>query len=128
MEAAAATAITAAAPATGPAPNGTGKLWGKLKEPVRLGLPEGTCTKQAIRQKVWEFMERNDIANFPRPVYGRIPNFKGAGTAGQKVSELPEFQSARTTERLCSASRMAPAPSRYATWASSPNGKTNRTP
>jgi hypothetical protein len=44
-----------------------------------------TITKAQVRQKVWEFMEKNDIANFPRPVYQRIPNFKGAPIAGQRV-------------------------------------------
>jgi 5-formyltetrahydrofolate cyclo-ligase len=55
-------------------------------------------TKGSVRQKVWEFMEKNDIANFPRPVYHRIPNFKGAQAAGQQVATLPEFQMARTVK------------------------------
>ena len=52
-------------------------------------------TKDSIRRKIWDLMEKNDIANFPRPVYNRIPNFKGAYAAGNKVATLPEFQQAR---------------------------------
>ena len=78
-------------------------IWGKLKEPQKLDLYTGNSpdedntdiTKASIRKKVWEFMERNDIANFPRPVYHRIPNFKGASAAGSKVTTLPEFQEAK---------------------------------
>jgi 5-formyltetrahydrofolate cyclo-ligase len=43
-------------------------------------------------------MEKNDIANFPRPVYSRIPNFKGAQAAAQLFATLPEYQSARTVQ------------------------------
>lgn len=81
------------------------KIWGKLKEPQQISLPSPTenggadgVTKSSIRKKVWEFMERNDIANFPRPVYNRIPNFKGAAAAGIKVTELPEFKEAKTVK------------------------------
>lgn len=78
-------------------------IWGRLKEPEKLTLYTGNSsddeytdiTKNSIRKKVWEFMERNDIANFPRPVYHRIPNFKGAAAAGDKVTSLPEFQEAK---------------------------------
>ena len=78
-------------------------IWGRLKEPQKLSLYTGSpsdevqndLTKATIRKKVWEFMERNDIANFPRPVYHRIPNFKGASAAGDKVTTLSEFQEAK---------------------------------
>ena len=53
------------------------KIWGKLKEPTKLSVSLEEDTKSSIRQKVWETIEKNDIANFPRPVYNRIPNFKG---------------------------------------------------
>jgi 5-formyltetrahydrofolate cyclo-ligase len=54
-------------------------------ETLNLGTGENT-TKAVVRQKVWEYMEKNDIANFPRPVYHRIPNFKGAQSAGNLFS------------------------------------------
>ena len=53
-------------------------------ETLNLGTGENT-TKAVVRQKVWEYMEKNDIANFPRPVYHRIPNFKGAQIAGKPI-------------------------------------------
>lgn len=49
------------------------------------------ATKEDIRQKVWHYIEDNNLANFPRPVYNRIPNFKGASIACAKVSELEIF-------------------------------------
>ncbi|XP_060896106.1 methenyltetrahydrofolate synthase domain-containing protein isoform X1 [Labrus mixtus] len=49
------------------------------------------ATKWDIRQKVWDYIEENNLANFPRPVHNRIPNFKGAFTACNKVSELQVF-------------------------------------
>ncbi|XP_031702410.1 methenyltetrahydrofolate synthase domain-containing protein isoform X2 [Anarrhichthys ocellatus] len=49
------------------------------------------ATKWDIRQKVWDYIEDNNLANFPRPVHNRIPNFKGAFTACTKVSELQVF-------------------------------------
>lgn len=52
------------------------------------------ATKEDIRQRVWHYIEENDLANFPRPVYNRIPNFKGASTACAKVSELQVFAQA----------------------------------
>ena len=74
------------------------KIWGKLKEPTTLSVSVEEDTKASIRQKVWEFMEKNDIANFPRPVYNRIPNYKGSNTAGQKLLELEEFKAAKTVK------------------------------
>ena len=58
------------------------KMDTSMWETLNLGTGENT-TKAVVRQKVWEYMEKNDIANFPRPVYHRIPNFKGAQIAGK---------------------------------------------
>jgi len=52
--------------------------------------------KAAIRKQVWDELEGKDIATFPRPVFGRIPNFKGADDAARKLAELDEFKSAKT--------------------------------
>ncbi|XP_068219875.1 methenyltetrahydrofolate synthase domain-containing protein isoform X2 [Palaemon carinicauda] len=57
-----------------------------------------TLTKGDIRKNVWTFIEENDLANFPRPVSNRIPNFKGAAEAGQRVSSLQCFTSAQTVK------------------------------
>ncbi|TDH17083.1 hypothetical protein EPR50_G00005280 [Perca flavescens] len=61
-------------------------------EPVIEINPE--ATKWDIREKVWDYIEENNLANFPRPVHNRIPNFKGAFTACAKVPELQVFTQA----------------------------------
>ncbi|XP_059849179.1 methenyltetrahydrofolate synthase domain-containing protein isoform X7 [Hypanus sabinus] len=63
-------------------------------------LRRGSChipgvTKWDIRQKVWDYMEENNLANFPRPVHHRIPNFKGAYDACNKIKNLDCFIKAR---------------------------------
>ncbi|XP_037103807.1 methenyltetrahydrofolate synthase domain-containing protein isoform X1 [Syngnathus acus] len=52
------------------------------------------ATKWDIRQRIWDYIEDKNLANFPRPVHHRIPNFKGAFTACPKVSELEVFTQA----------------------------------
>lgn len=51
--------------------------------------------KMRIRQKIWDLLERTNVAEFPRPVYGRIPNFRGASEAAERIAALKEWQSAR---------------------------------
>ncbi|OYT61583.1 MAG: 5-formyltetrahydrofolate cyclo-ligase [Thermofilum sp. ex4484_15] len=51
--------------------------------------------KDSIRNRIWKLMESRDIATFPRPVYGRIPNFKGAEIASRRVLELQEWRVAK---------------------------------
>lgn len=50
--------------------------------------------KEAIRRRVWRIMDESGVSRFPKPVVGRIPNFKGAETATRKLSNLPEFKAA----------------------------------
>lgn len=57
-----------------------------------------TITKDAIRQRIWDHIERNDLANFPRPVHHRIPNFKGANAAGEKVVAMDAFKKSKTVK------------------------------
>lgn len=68
-------------------------IWGTLDGPTTIDISEAE-TKEDIRQKVWDFVEKHDLANFPRPVNNRIPNVKGAAVAGQKVPSLEEFRNA----------------------------------
>lgn len=42
--------------------------------------------KWIIRKRVWDLMEALNIAQNPRPVHHRIPNFVGAQAAANKVS------------------------------------------
>jgi len=51
--------------------------------------------KWAIRKRVWDYLEENDLAANPRPVHHRIPNFVGAELTARQVELLPEFQRAR---------------------------------
>lgn len=57
-----------------------------------------TTTKAAIRQRIWDHMERNDLAYNPRPVHHRITNFKGANAAGEKVVTMETFKNAKTVK------------------------------
>lgn len=52
-------------------------------------------TKYSFRQKVWDYLMKNDLVNFPLPVYDRIPNFKGAIEAAQRLAELDNFKQAK---------------------------------
>jgi 5-formyltetrahydrofolate cyclo-ligase len=47
-------------------------------------------TKDEIRQKVWDYLEKNNLVTFPKPGCGRIPNFIGAKIAAAKIQELKE--------------------------------------
>lgn len=40
-------------------------------------------------------MEEKNITDFPRPCYGRIPNFKGSRVASEKIKDLSEFKEAK---------------------------------
>ncbi|BBN04201.1 5-formyltetrahydrofolate cyclo-ligase [Marchantia polymorpha subsp. ruderalis] len=51
--------------------------------------------KWAIRKRIWDALEAQNVAEQPRPVHHRIPNFKGAAAAADRLARLPEFQAAR---------------------------------
>ncbi|XP_006990209.1 methenyltetrahydrofolate synthase domain-containing protein isoform X2 [Peromyscus maniculatus bairdii] len=53
-------------------------------------------SKQGIREQIWDYMESHDLADFPRPVHHRIPNFKGASHAAEHFPHLHAFSVART--------------------------------
>ncbi|XP_032925223.1 methenyltetrahydrofolate synthase domain-containing protein isoform X2 [Catharus ustulatus] len=63
-----------------------------------MALPSGACSKWDIREKVWEHLEASGLAEFPRPVRGRIPNFKGSSHAATRLLGLQAFQAARTVK------------------------------
>jgi len=52
-------------------------------------------TKQEIRKEIWDLLEQNNVATFPRPVHGRIPNFIGANVAAERLDELSLWKKAR---------------------------------
>ncbi|KAL3677593.1 hypothetical protein R1sor_027541 [Riccia sorocarpa] len=51
--------------------------------------------KWTIRKQIWDIMEARNIAQEPRPVHHRIPNFRGAADAASRLARLPEFQAAQ---------------------------------
>ncbi|XP_007992466.3 methenyltetrahydrofolate synthase domain-containing protein isoform X4 [Chlorocebus sabaeus] len=57
--------------------------------------PRAGVSKQDIREQIWDHMESQNLADFPRPVHHRIPNFKGA-SAAEQLPRLQAFKTART--------------------------------
>ncbi len=43
-------------------------------------------------------MEERNVARFPRPVYGKIPNFEGAVRVAAWLKELSEWKKARVVK------------------------------
>lgn len=54
--------------------------------------------KKQLRYEIWNLMEELNIAGFPRPVHGRIPNFLGANIAANKLRLLSEFKSSKVVK------------------------------
>ncbi len=50
--------------------------------------------KHEIRMRIWRLMEESNIATFPRPVYNRIPNFKGAEKVANKLRNTSIYREA----------------------------------
>lgn len=53
----------------------------------------GVDDKQDVRERVWQVLRDEGAARFPG-ARGRIPNFKGAEAAAERLAELPEWQAA----------------------------------
>ncbi|XP_042748017.1 methenyltetrahydrofolate synthase domain-containing protein isoform X1 [Lagopus leucura] len=62
-----------------------------MQEGVRL---RAGASKGDIREKVWDYLEASGLAEFPRPVHHRIPNFKGSHQACCSIKELDLFNRA----------------------------------
>ena len=54
--------------------------------------------KQRIREYIWRLLEEKSVAKFPKPVYGRIPNFVGSEIAASRILELEEYRKARVVK------------------------------
>nr|DAD40094.1 TPA_asm: hypothetical protein HUJ06_014417 [Nelumbo nucifera] len=48
--------------------------------------------KWTIRKRIWDMMEAENIAQNPRPVHHRIPNFVGAAAAAKNLGGLEVFR------------------------------------
>jgi 5-formyltetrahydrofolate cyclo-ligase len=51
--------------------------------------------KQLLREKIWSKIKCSGIAVFPLPCRDRIPNFKGAEAAAEKLRQLEEWEKAK---------------------------------
>jgi len=51
--------------------------------------------KQSAREHVWERLERENLAAYPFPPRGRIPNFKGAAKAAERLLLMEPWALAR---------------------------------
>jgi len=54
-----------------------------------------TGSKEAVRRYIWRLLEEKNAALPPKPVVGRIPNFKGAGVAAARLAAHQGFKQAR---------------------------------
>lgn len=59
---------------------------------------DAAAEKANIRTIVWRLLEERGVARFPRPVYGRIPNFEGAEEAAERLRNSEEYARARTVK------------------------------
>lgn len=60
-----------------------------------MGPTESQLRKRAIRERVWRALEERDIPIFPRPVYGRIPSFRGQEEAAERLFSTEEWRRAK---------------------------------
>lgn len=56
------------------------------EEMTQIASSDEKAWKWRIRKMVWDLMESENIAQNPRPVHHRIPNFVGAASAANMVS------------------------------------------
>ncbi|UCE38432.1 MAG: 5-formyltetrahydrofolate cyclo-ligase [Thermoplasmata archaeon] len=47
-----------------------------------------TIKKDAIRNRIWDLLLEKDVARFPLPPHGRIPNFEGAEKAAKMLRDV----------------------------------------
>lgn len=52
-------------------------------------------SKETARRHVWDALKEQRLARFPFPVHGRIPNFKGAEAAAQRLLDIAPWKGAR---------------------------------
>ncbi|XXG65146.1 hypothetical protein AAC387_Pa05g2924 [Persea americana] len=64
------------------------------EEMTQISSSDEKAWKWRIRKKVWDLMESENIAQNPRPVHHRIPNFVGAASAANMLGGLEAFRAA----------------------------------
>lgn len=70
------------------------KLMAESSEKEAQDPKDPKAWKWIIRKRIWDLMEARNVAQFPRPVHHRIPNFIGSYIAADKLSELEVFKEA----------------------------------
>ncbi|MGC9009388.1 MAG: 5-formyltetrahydrofolate cyclo-ligase [Sulfolobales archaeon] len=50
--------------------------------------------KEDLRRIAWMTLDKRGVAEWPLPVYGRIPNFKGSRDTAQVIAEMDVFKKA----------------------------------
>ncbi len=53
-------------------------------------------TKQRLRNRVWDDLEKSGVARFPYPPHNRIPNVANAAAAADRLADQPEWTAAET--------------------------------
>ena len=79
-----------------------------LKCKTRCVLCSG-ASKWDIRQRVWDYIEEKNLANFPRPVHNRIPNFKACGALFLPRATWHQTVNSDARSRLTSSPWMCPS-------------------
>ncbi|MBS7655763.1 5-formyltetrahydrofolate cyclo-ligase [Candidatus Bathyarchaeota archaeon] len=51
--------------------------------------------KKKLREEIWIKMEKAGLTIFPKPCFGRIPNFLNVDKAAAKLKMLPEYKEAK---------------------------------
>ncbi|MEM4567917.1 MAG: 5-formyltetrahydrofolate cyclo-ligase, partial [Sulfolobales archaeon] len=59
---------------------------------------EKRSVRMLLRNSVWKVMEEEGIARFPRPVFGRIPNFVGAEEAASRLVRSEVFRNSKVVK------------------------------
>jgi 5-formyltetrahydrofolate cyclo-ligase len=51
--------------------------------------------KAAVRERIWSLLEEEGVVGIPPGARDRIPDFRGAGEAANRIADLPGWRSAR---------------------------------
>ena len=68
-----------------------------MPTPAGKAVGQVQAAKQAVRERVWEQLERSGAAP-PPGAYGRIPMFERADAAADRLAGLPQWQAARVVK------------------------------
>lgn len=62
-----------------------------------MAMPKGNLEKERVREAIWSRFEESGEALFPG-ARGRIPNFRGAAAAADRLAATPEWRRARVVK------------------------------